>query len=463
MKRQRKTRPEARRRADPLEGGDRGRRRWLAEETRARRKRLMTRLGPDSVAIVAAAPPRTRSGDTEYPYRQDSDFHYLTGFGEPRALLVLLPGREEGEAVLFCRERDRERERWTGPRTGPAAAPRRTGVDRAYPVGEFDRRLPALLRGRRRLWCVMGRDEASDRRATGWFGTLRSASGTDGGPAPRLLDLAGPLHELRLIKSRGEIRLMERAALISGEAHRRAMASCRPGMREYELEAELLYAFARRGGRAPAYNPIVAAGGNACVLHYDANAARIGKDDLVLIDAGCEYGHYASDITRTFPACGRFTPEQRAVYQVVLDAQRAAIRAVRPGAPCDAPHRASVRAVTRGLLGLGLLKGRADRLIAKEAYRPFYMHRAGHWLGMDVHDAGRYRIDGRWRPFRPGMVTTVEPGVYIAPDNAEVPARWRGIGVRIEDEVLVTRGGHRVLSEGVPKTVSEIESFMAGG
>jgi len=269
------------------------------------------------------------------------------------------------------------------------------------------------------------------------------------------------LHELRLIKSTAEINLMEKAAKISVEGHCRAMAYCKPGIKEYELEAELLYTFTRNGSRAPAYTSIVAAGDNTCTLHYNSNDADVKEGDMVLIDAGCEYAHYASDITRTFPANGKFSPEQKAIYQIVLDAQTAAIEAIEPGAAWDAPHNASVKVIVQGLVEIGLLKGRVPKLVKSEAYKEFYMHKVGHWIGMDVHDVGNYKIDDKWRLFEEGMVTTIEPGIYISPDNKNVAKKWRGIGVRIEDDILVTKKGYRILSEGTPKTVAEIETYMA--
>jgi len=294
-----------------------------------------------------------------------------------------------------------------------------------------------------------------------WVKTIRSKAKLGAHPPGEFLVLDHILHELRLIKSSAEIKLMEQAAKISAEGHRRAMAYCKPGVHEYELEAELLYAFTRNGSRAPAYSSIVASGDNACILHYNTNNAEVKEGDLILIDAGCEYEHYASDITRTFPATGKFTPEQKAIYEIVLKAQEAAIEAVQPGAQWDAPHHASVKVITQGLVKLGLLKGRPAQLIKSEAYKDFYMHRVGHWIGMDVHDVGDYKIDDTWRELEPGMVTTIEPGIYIAPDNTKVAKKWRGIGVRIEDDVLVTKTGYRILSKGIPKTVEEIETFMA--
>jgi Xaa-Pro aminopeptidase len=421
----------------------------------------MAQMEPNSIALIPAAPPRFRNADTEYLYRQNSDFYYLTGLDEPRALLALIPGRRHGESVLFCQEKDKLKELWDGILLGPDAALTELGVDDAYPISDIDDILPGLIEGRDRVYYAMGKDDQFDDTVMDWVKTIRSKAKLGAHPPGEFLVLDHILHELRLIKSSAEIKLMEQAAKISAEGHRRAMAYCQPGVYEYELEAELLYAFTRNGSRAPAYSSIVASGDNACILHYNTNNAEIKEGDLILIDAGCEYEHYASDITRTFPATGKFTPEQKAIYEIVLKAQEAAIEAVQPGAQWDAPHHASVKVITQGLVKLGLLKGRPAQLIKSEAYKDFYMHRVGHWIGMDVHDVGDYKIDDTWRELEPGMVTTIEPGIYIAPDNTKVAKKWRGIGVRIEDDVLVTKAGYRILSKGIPKTVEEIETFMA--
>ena len=431
------------------------------QEFSRRRAALIERLRPGAVALLAASPERVRSRDVHHAYRQDSDFFYLTGFAEARALLALVPGREQGEVVLFCQPKDPDKELWEGSLLGPDAAPETLGVDQAFPIGEADGIMPELMAGRERIHYRIGHEADFDEKVMGWVRGAREQA-RHGGPAPRqLLLLDDLLHEMRLFKSEEEIRLMREAARISAEGHRRVMRHCRPGMREYELEAELLHCFLRNGSRAAAYGSIVGAGANACILHYVDNRARIRDGDLVLVDAGCEYQHYAADITRTFPANGRFSPEQREIYQLVLRAQAAAIEAVRPGASCDAPQQAAVNEIVDGLLQLGLLAGAADEIIETGAYKPFYMHRVGHWLGIDVHDAGSYRIGADWRPFEPGMVTTIEPGVYIAPDNENVAPRWRGIGARIEDDVLVTANGNRMLSEGAPRGMDEIEAFMA--
>ena len=431
------------------------------KEMRTRRKELMAQMEPNSIGLVPSAPPSFRNNDAEYLYRQNSDFYYLTGFAEEHALLALIPGRKQGEVVLFCQEKNKEKELWTGILMGPDAAIQNLAIDDAYPIADIDDILPGLIEGRDRVYYSMGKDDKFDDQVMEWVKTVRQKAKMGAHPPGEFLMLDHLLHEMRLFKSTAEIKLMERAAKISAEGHRRAMAFCRPGVHEYELEAELLYAFTRNGSRAPAYSSIVAAGDNACILHYNTNNAAIEVGDLVLIDAGCEYEYYASDITRTFPASGKFSDEQKAIYEIVLKAQEAAIEEVKPGALWDAPHNASVEVITKGLIKLGLLQGTLSQCIKSEAYKEFYMHRVGHWIGMDVHDVGNYKIDGTWRVLEAGMVTTIEPGIYIAPDNTDVPEQWRGIGVRIEDDVLVTKSGYRILSIGVPKTVSEIEAFMS--
>ena len=418
-------------------------------------------MEPNSIGLVPSAPPSFRNNDAEYLYRQNSDFYYLTGFAEEHALLALIPGRKQGEVILFCQEKNKEKELWTGILMGPDAAIQNLAIDDAYPIADIDDILPGLIEGRDRLYYSMGKDDKFDDQVMEWVKTIRQKSKMGAQPPGEFLMLDHLLHELRLFKSAAEIKLMECAAKISAEGHRRAMAFCRPGVHEYELEAELLYAFTRNGSRAPAYSSIVAAGDNACILHYNTNNAAIEEGDLVLIDAGCEYEYYASDITRTFPASGKFSDEQKAIYEIVLKAQEAAIEEIKPGALWDASHNASVKVITQGLIKLGLLQGKLSQCIKSESYKEFYMHRVGHWIGMDVHDVGNYKIDGTWRVLEAGMVTTIEPGIYIAPDNTDVQERWRGIGVRIEDDVLVTESGYRILSTGVPKTVLEIEAFMS--
>ena len=430
-------------------------------EMKVRRKELMAQMEPNSIALLASAQPHIRNGDAEYLYRQNSDFYYLTGFSEEHAFLALIPGRKQGEAILFCQEKDKQKELWTGILMGPGAACEELGIDDAFPISDIDDILLGLIEGRDRVYYSMGKDDQFDNQVMDWVKVIRNKAKMGAHPPGEFLVLDHLLHELRLFKSAGEIKLMEKAAKISAEGHKSAMACCKPGIKEYEMEAELLYAFTRNGSRAPAYNSIVASGENACILHYNKNDAEVKEGDLILIDAGCEYGHYASDITRTFPATGKFSPEQKAIYEIVLAAQDAAIDAVAPGVSWDEPHNVSVKVITQGLVKLGLLKGKVSQLIKAGSYRDFYMHRVGHWIGMDVHDVGDYKIDDHWRLLEPGMVTTIEPGIYISPENKNVEKRWRGIGVRIEDDVLVTKQGNKILSEGIPKTIEEIELFMS--
>ncbi len=425
-----------------------------------RRKNLMGMMDKHTIAIIPGAREVTRSRDTEYPFRQNSDLFYLTGFEEPDAVLVLVPGRRQGQVVLFCRERDPDMELWNGYRLGPEGAVAYLGVDDAFPIDDLDEILPGLIEGTQRIYYSMGHDDVFDQRVMGWVNQIRKLVRTGAAPPADFTDLAFLLHEQRLIKSAAEVRVMRKAGEISAAAHVRAMQECQPGRYEYHLEAAIQHTFAEHGARFPAYNSIVGSGANACVLHYTENASKMRAGDLVLIDAGCEYQGYAADITRTFPVSGRFSNEQRAIYDVVLEAQRAAIAKVRPGNTWNQPHDATVRVITRGLIKLGLLRGKERELIKAEAYRDFYMHRAGHWLGLDVHDVGEYRVDGRWRQLEPGMVLTIEPGIYIAADNTKVPKRWRGIGVRIEDDVVVTEQGCDVLTGDVPKRADEIEALM---
>jgi len=424
-----------------------------------RRKQLMRLMGKGTIAILPAAPVRVRSRDTEYPYRQDSDFYYLTGFPEPEAVVALVPGREAGECLLFCRERDATREIWDGKRAGPEGAERDYGADAAFPIDDIDEILPGLLEQRERVYYTMGAYPELDQRMISWVQGVRARGRTGTPTQQELIALEHLLHDMRLFKSRAELTTMRESASIAAGAHRRAMRRCRPGLMEYELEAELLHEF-RRYGATTSYHPIVGGGANGCILHYRENDAKLRDGDLVLIDAGCEHDYYASDITRTFPVNGRFSREQRAVYDVVLSAQRAAIAQVRAGVDWNAPHAAAVEQITRGLVKLGLLKGKVSKLVKDETYRRFFMHRTGHWLGMDVHDVGDYKVGGEWRVLEPGMVLTVEPGIYIAPGTRGVARRWWGIGIRIEDDVLVTRGEPEVLTQAVPTAPEKIEALM---
>lgn len=431
-----------------------------AEYTR-RRRQLMRMAGPDAILILPAAPERVRSNDTHFPYRQDSDFWYLTGFDEPDAVLVLVPGRAAGEVLLFCRERDREREAWDGARLGPEGAVATLGMDDAYPYADMDEILPCLIEGRNRVYYHFGRDTEFDLTLIGWVKRVRSQIKQGAQPPHEFQELGHLLHDLRLFKNPAERRLMAEAARIAALAHMDAMRAAKPGMFEYEVEAELLYRF-RRHGAVPSYEPIVGAGANACVLHYRANRAQMRDGDLLLIDAGAEFHGYASDITRTFPVNGRFSAPQRALYDVVLAANVAAREAVRPGISWIALHDIAVEVLTDGLLRLGLLKGTLKQNLQDHAYRRFYMHKTGHWLGLDVHDVGDYRIDGEYRLLEPDMAFTIEPGLYIAPDAAGVAAKWRGIGIRIEDDVIVTRQGVKTLTDDVPRDPDDIEALIAG-
>ena len=421
----------------------------------------MAQMEPDSIAIVPAAVELIRNRDAEYPFRQDSDFYYLTGFAEPEAVLVLLPGRKHGQYVLFCRDRDPTMELWNGYRAGPEGACADYGADDAFPIGDIDEILPGLIEGRERVYYAMGRHAEFDRKVMKWINVIRSKVRSGAHPPGEFLDLDHLLHDMRLYKSAAEIRVMRKAGKISSAAHIRAMQMCKPGMPEYQLEAEILHEFGRNGARFPAYSSIVGSGKNGCILHYTENSDTVKDGDLVLIDAGCELEHYAADITRTFPVNGKFSKEQKALYELVLKAQLAAIKIIKPGGHWNEAHDITVKVITKGLLELGLLKGTLKTLIEKEAYKDFYMHRAGHWLGMDVHDVGDYKVSDQWRVLEEGMVLTVEPGIYVSPHNSKVAKKWRGIGIRIEDDVVVTREGCEVLSSGVPKTVKEIEALMA--
>ena len=424
-----------------------------------RRNTLMRMVGDDGIAILPSAPVRIRSRDVEYRYRQDSDFYYLTGFAEPDAVAVLAPGRENGEFVLFCRDRDKLKERWDGSRSGPDGAIANFAADDAFPIDDIDDILPGLLESRSRVYYTMGAYADFDQRITEWVKALRSRESSGVHTPHEFIALDHILHDMRLYKSRAEISAMRKAAKIAVGAHRRAMTVVTPGMYEYEVEAEYIHEF-RRHDATISYTPIVVAGANSCTLHYVDNNAELADGDLLLIDAGCEYDYYASDITRTFPVSGKFTPEQRAVYEIVLEAQLAAIEKTVKGNHWNDPHDAAVRIITKGLKKIGLLDGTVAKLIRDEAYREFFMHKTGHWIGMDVHDVGDYKVGDEWRFLEPGMVTTVEPGIYI-PANRKTPARWRNIGIRIEDDVAVTNNGPDVLSKGLEKDPDEIERLMA--
>ncbi len=423
----------------------------------ARRKRLLQQIG-DGVAVVATAPERQRNQDIHYPYRFDSDFYYLTGFTEPEAVLVL--HGSSGRSMLFCRERNVEREIWDGQRYGPEAAKTEFSFDEAWPIGELDTRMPELLANQAELQYVIGADTAWDVRVLGWLNAVRGQARTGVRAPARIGDIRDAVAAMRQIKDAHELVVMQRSADIACAARRRAMRATQPGMHEYQIEAELLYEFRRSGAQAPAYTSIVAGGENACILHYVDNDQPLRDGDLLLIDAGCELDGYASDITRTFPVNGRFEGAQREVYACVLAAQAAALEQVQPGNPWPAPHEAAVRVLAQGLLDWGLLQGSLDGVIESEAYKRFYMHRTGHWLGLDVHDVGTYKQDKAWRALQAGMVLTVEPGCYIRAAD-DVPAAFHNIGIRIEDDAYVTQDGHVVLTDAAPKSIAAIETLMA--
>ena len=424
-----------------------------------RRRRALAQSMKSGIAIVPTAPERMRNRDSDYPYRFDSYFYYLTGFCEPDSVLVLIAGTRP-RAILFCREKNPERELWDGVRCGPVAARKAYGFDEAWPIEALDEKLPQLLADKKAVYFATGMDAAWDARVIGWLNKVRSQTRTGIAAPGEIRDVRTIIDQLRLVKDVHEIGVMRRAAAISAGAHRRAMQATRPGRMEFEIEAELLHEFRRNGSQFPAYTSIVAGGANACILHYRENDARLNKGDLLLIDAGCELDGYASDITRTFPVNGRFSQAQREIYELVLAAQAAAIRAVRPGKSWQAPHDAAGRVLVRGFIKFGLCKGSVNDVIASGDYRRFYMHRTGHWLGLDVHDAGEYKDGGAWKKLRPGMVLTVEPGCYIRPAR-NVPKKYWNIGVRIEDDVLVTRTGCDIITAGAPKTVAQIEALMA--
>lgn len=432
-----------------------------ASEFRRRRRQLMGMMGPNSVAILPTSREAVRNRDVHHPFRPDSDFFYLTGFAEPDAVMVLVPGRAHGEYILFCREKDPEKEIWDGYRAGLEGATADYGADDAFPISDLDDILPGLLEERERVFFAMGTDPALDKRVSDWVAQVRARARAGVQGPIEFLALDHFLHEMRLYKSRAEVATMRRAARLSAAAHCELMRRVEPDMREYQLASIFDHHCKMHGAAALAYPSIVGGGNNACVLHYIENGEALKADELVLVDAGCELECYASDITRTFPVNGRFSGPQAQLYQLVLDAQMAAIDKVRPGNHWNDPHQAAVRVLTKGLLKLGLLRGTLARALKSESYRRFYMHRTGHWLGMDVHDVGDYKIDSHWRLLEPGMVLTVEPGLYVPRGAKGVAKKWQGIGIRIEDDVLVTKGEPDVLSRDVPKEIDRIEALMA--
>ena len=421
----------------------------------------MAMMADNSIAVIAAAPEKVRSKDTLYPYKQSTNFSYLSGFSEPCAVMLLIPNREQGECVLFCRDKDPLRETWDGLRLGPEKAKEVLAIDDAFPIDDIDDILPGLLEGKGHIYYSAGKDKAFDKQLIQWVDEVTLDKESDSESCCEQVDLDHLLAELRLIKSAAEIKLMRKAADISAEAHCRAMRFCTPGQYEYQLQAEIEHQFMMSGATGPAYTSIVGGGKNACILHYIENQSALKSGDLVLIDAGCEYQNYAADITRTFPVNGKFSSAQAAIYDIVLAAQTAAINTIAPGVTYDQANKATIEVITQGLVDLGILKGDVDQLIADGAYREFYMHSVSHWLGMDVHDVGDYKINNQWRVYEAGMLLTIEPGIYIAADNQNVDKEWRGIAVRIEDDILVTKAGREVLTDGVPKQRDQIERLMA--
>ena len=432
-----------------------------AKEYAARRRELMAMMAANSIAIVTAAPEKIRSRDTHYPYKQATSLSYLCGFAEPESVLVLIPGREQGECLLFCREKDKLRETWDGYRSGPAGAVSDFAVDDAFPIGDIDEILTGMLEGKERVYYAIGNDADFDRHLMGWINEIREQKNRGSAPPGEFVDLDHLVNEMRLIKTASELKLMRKAGEISARAHCRAMKVSVPGIYEYQLQAEIEHEFMVSGATAPAYTSIVGGGKNGCILHYIENRQKINDGQLVLIDAGCEYANYAADITRTFPVNGKFSPEQAAIYDIVLQAQAEAIALIVPGAPYNVANDATIAVITEGLRDLGILNGEVNELIEQQAYKDFYMHSSGHWLGMDVHDVGDYKIDNQWRIYEPGMVVTVEPGIYISPDNTAVAEKWRGLAVRIEDDIAVTKTGCEDLTAAVPKRRVDIESLMA--
>ncbi len=427
----------------------------------ARRQAVMQEMGEGSIAILSANEEILRNGDAYYRFRQDSDFYYLTGFDEPDAVAVLIPGRAEGEYVLFNRPRDKEHEIWTGRRAGQQGACDQYGANQAFSIDDIEQHMPGVLENKSTLYTPVGRHMKFDLKVRRWVKQVRDKIRSGINAPQNFASVEQLIHPLRLIKSADEIELMRKAAELSSHGHIRAMQKVKPGCFEYELEAELLHEFYLHGCRAPAYDSIVGTGANSCILHYCDNNAQVKDGDLVLIDAGGEYQMYAADITRTFPANGKFSEEQAAIYELVLSAQLAGLEKVKPGTVWIDIQTAIIRVITKGLVDLGILKGDVDDLIEQKTYRDFYMHNSGHWIGIDVHDVGRYKIDNQWRKLQAGMVITVEPGIYIGADNPKVDEKWWNIGVRIEDDVAVTDTGHDVLSGSLPKTLAEIESLMA--
>ena len=427
-----------------------------------RRLQLSNKVLDDSAIIVASALVKSRISDTDYAYRQDSNFYYLSGYEEPDSLILIRPNYDKEKFIIFCRDRDPLREQWDGFRTGQDGAIQEYQADNAYSINSIDQMMPELLAGVKNIYFSMSAPCGVDLKISQWVEDIRKNTRAGAEPPHNLLSLDSILHEMRLIKEDHEMDLMKQAADITTEAHIRAMQAVTPGMYEYQLEAEYLYAFNKNGARSPAYNSIVGGGNNSCILHYVENNAELKDGDLVLVDAGCEYKYYASDVTRTFPVNGKFSPEQKEIYSIVLEAHKQSMEQAKPGNKWNLMHEKSVEVIVEGLLDLGLLKGTKDQVIENGDYSKFYMHRIGHWLGMDVHDVGGYKQDGDWRDLEKGMVMTIEPGIYILDSLEDVDDKWKGIGVRIEDDIVVTESGFEVLTPNVPRTIEEVEHTVQG-
>jgi Xaa-Pro aminopeptidase len=427
-----------------------------------RRSQLSEKVLEDSAIIISSASVKSRISDTEYAYRQDSNFYYLSGYEEPESLLLIRPDHDKEKFVMFCRERDPLREQWDGFRTGQEGAIEQYGADAAHSINSIGEMMPSLLEGVKNIYFSMSAPCGVDLKISDWIESIRKNTRAGAEPPQNLLSLDSILHEMRLIKEDYEMNLMRQAANITTEAHVRAMQAVTPGMFEYQLEAEYLYAFNKNGARSPAYNSIVGGGNNSCILHYVENNAELQDGDLVLVDAGCEYQYYASDVTRTFPVNGKFSPEQKEIYSIVLEAHKQSMEEAKPGNKWNLMHEKSVEVIVEGLLSIGLLKGTKEEIIEKGEYSKFYMHRIGHWLGMDVHDVGSYKQDGDWRELEKGMVMTVEPGIYILDSIEGIDDKWKGIGVRIEDDIAITDSGFELLTPDVPRTIEEVEQTVQG-
>ncbi len=425
-----------------------------------RRSELSNKVLDDSAIIVASSPVKSRISDTDYLYRQDSNFYYLSGYEEPESILLIRPYAKKDNFIIFCRDRDPLKEQWDGFRSGQKGAVEDFDADKSLSISSVDAFMPELLQGAKNIYYSMSSPCGLDQRINVWVDQIRLNTRAGAEPPQNLLSLDSIIHEMRLLKSNEEIEVMKQAAEITTEAHIRAMKAVKPGMYEYQLEAEYLYAFNKNGAKAPAYNSIVGGGNNACILHYVENNSELKDGDVVLVDAGCEYKYYASDVTRTFPVNGSFTEEQKQIYSIVLEAHRQSMDQLQPGNKWNLAHEKSVEVIVEGLIDLGIIKSKKQEAIDKGEYSKFYMHRIGHWLGMDVHDVGSYKQDGDWRDLEPGMVMTVEPGIYILDSLEGVEDKWKGIGVRIEDDVLVTKKGFEVLTSDIPRSIEEVENTV---